>query len=189
MKNVFEESNDVVLTPMQFVALTNGLKEKELEVMKAEDDLKLYRLSEAKHLGDEHFTSGDDEFKKALYDAKNEVETYGELLADPIIASPVGDNVQIGSLVEVTINNRTQRKFVVVMRSLNLGRRVVNEVSLESPIGLAIFNKEVGYEGSYVANGNVMSVAIDKIDNDYCTEYMEETALYFENVDQKGLSM
>ncbi len=189
MENVFEVSGEVVLTPMQYVALTNGLKEKELKVMEAEDDLRVYRLSEAKHVGDEHFTSGDEEFKKALHDATNEVSTYHELLSNPIIASPVGDSVQIGSLVNVTINNRIHKEFVVVLRSLNAGHKAVNEVSLESPIGMAIFNKEEGYSGKYAANGNVISVSIDSVNNDFCAEYMEMNASYFENVNQKGLSM
>ena len=141
----------------------------EIETKKEElRNLGQYKASAAENEGDawhDNFAFEQTEIQerslmREISDLQHRLDT-----AEIIEVTKNENKVNIGSKVTVLIqfSEEDEEEYAFTLEST--GKSAANIVSINSPLGECIFEKETGYEGKYDVNGNSIKVKILSIEN------------------------
>lgn len=168
----------LILTPFQVEALIKELEEIEGKIDKARVDLEAY-LSDRDRRG-----TLDDSYYESiakLVERQNKIEN---MLSDYVLAKPIGNMVQIGSIVELA---DTGKKIMLVEKCVT-NQPGIKEVQMDAPIFGGIYFHKTGdicvYENK---NGKKMKCVIGKVDNETCNKKADEIQKLTANKDPKTL--
>ena len=76
------------------------------------------------------------------------------------------EGAKLGSIVTVEIQDDFGTEEMEFKLGSNYSRSGIDTVSIDSPLGGCVYERQVGYEGKYTVNGNTFGLKILKICNE-----------------------
>lgn len=155
----------IILTPMQVQALNLELEKTKHDLEEAQNTMSSYKGNLDYKIGENDSVVDDSYYYEiaALVTRVGEIE---ELLSRHILAEPSGNNIQIGSVVELADRGM---KIMIVQEQVTK-KSEMTEVSMHSPIFGAIYMHKTGDICEYTVNGKQCKCVIGKVDNDFSND-------------------
>lgn len=163
-------NNEIILTPMQVQDLKVELVQLEEALIAARGDMQAYKEVEDDKTGCNDYTVLDNSYYERLSSLVTEIDEKKQLLANHILATPTGNTVQVGSVVELADRNL---KFMVVQSMVNK-KPSMKEVSVNSPIFGAIYMHKTGDICEYSVDGRELKCVIGNVDNEYSAQMAKD---------------
>jgi len=172
-------NNEIILTPMQVQDLKAELVQLNEALIVAKGDMQTYRQAEKNKTGLNDYTVLDNSYYERIASLVTKIDEIEHLLVNPILATPSGNTIQVGSVVELA---DCDLKFMVVQNMVT-SKPSMREVSINSPIFGAIYMHKTGDICEYSVNGRELKCVIGKVDNDYSAQMAKDMQVDCDTLD------